>query len=159
LPRGKIKSTFSTIPWDNGGVGFSPDSQTLALGFTAWEYDDWLGKISGGMFPGSRRRNLPASSGTKLLDVETGRVFATFEGWTYGEFSPDGTMWAMHGTDGAINIWDVPAPKGNWPIVLWGLFGFLGGISLCSWLWRRYHRSAQARSDSDSARPDRVTSL
>jgi WD40 repeat protein len=96
LPRGKIKSAFSNLAfsnlaWENGGVGFSPDSQTLAVGFSAWEYDNWLGRISNGMFPGSRR--VPArSSGIKLLDMDTGKVFATFEGAQGGEFSPDGKL-------------------------------------------------------------------
>jgi WD40 repeat protein len=145
LPRGKIKSAFSTLAWENGGMGFSPDSQTLAVGFSAWEYDNWLGKISNGMFPGSRRRNLPASSGTKLLDVETGRVFATFEGWTYGEFSPDGKLWAMHGNDGVIRIWDVPAPRGNWPIVLWSCLGLLTAVAITGWWLRRRKNQVHLR--------------
>jgi hypothetical protein len=94
-----------------------------------------------------------------MLDVGEGKVFATFEGANGGEFSPDGKLWAMHDTDGTISIWDVPASKGNWPIVLWSLFGFLVGISLCWWQWRRYHRSGQAGSASDSLGAGRVTSL
>lgn len=159
LPRGKIKNVFSPRDFGNSfAVGYSPDSQTLALGFSAWEYDDWLGRISGGMLPGSKSvPTVPPSTGIKLLNVETGRVFATFEGVYYGEFSPDGKMWAMHGLDGAISIWDVPAQKGDWPIVLWGGFGLLAGASLCWWWWRN-HRNARDRAASASAVADMATS-
>jgi WD40 repeat protein len=160
LPRGKIRNVISVrdLVWTTYEVSFSPDSQTLALGFSAWEYDDWLGKISNGMFPGSRRvPAVPPSNGIKLLDVETGRVYATFEGAQGGEFSPDGKMWAMHGTDGTIQIWDVPARSGIWPIVLWSIFGLLAAAIICWWL-RRTYRRAQDRADLTSISPGTVAS-
>jgi hypothetical protein len=65
-------------------------------------------------------------------------VFATFEGpeGSYGEFSPDGKMWAMHGTDGNIGIWDVLTKKGHWPIVLGSFFMLLVAAGVC-WRWMR----------------------
>jgi WD40 repeat protein len=149
LPQGKKRTAFAggfDLYWRDAMV-FSPDSQTLAAGFSAIGYDDWLGRISGGMFPGSRRvPAVPPSNGIKLLDVETGRVYATFEGAQGGEFSPDGKMWAMHGTDGTIQIWDVPARSGGWQIVLWSIFGLLAAAIICSWL-RRTPKGAQDRGD------------
>jgi WD40 repeat protein len=139
LPQGKKRTKFSVTDsvWSEGAIQFSPDSQTLAVGFSATQYDDWLGRVSGGMFPGSQRiAAFPPCHGVKLLDLETGRVYATFEGAHSGEFSPDSKMWAMHATDGSIAIWDVPAKKGYWPIILWSLSGMLALAIMYSWLRR-----------------------
>jgi WD40 repeat protein len=139
LPGGKIRTVFSLrdLVWSDGAVGFSPDSETLAYGFCPVEDDDWLGRLTLGVLSWPRPvPAVPQTSGVKLLDVETGRVFATFEGAQYGEFSPDGKMWAMHGTDGNIAIWDVPAKKAYWPMVLWGLFT-LAAVAGVYWWWKR----------------------
>jgi WD40 repeat protein len=140
LSQGKMRSALAVkdLAWTDGTVEFSPDSQTLAVGYAAMEYDDWLGRISNGMLPGSRRGPfVPPSQGVKLVDVETGRVFATFQGTHSGTFSPDGKSWAMRGTDGTIQIWDVPAPRGNWPIVLWLCLGLLITVAITTWWWLR----------------------
>jgi WD40 repeat protein len=160
LPRGKIKSVLSPrdLVWTDGAVAFSPDSQSLAYGFSPNENDDWLRRLTYGVLSSPRRISaVPESSGIKLLDVATGKVLATFEGSHYGEFSPDGKMWAMHGTDGTIQIWDVPARSGIWPIVLWSIFGLLAAAIICWWL-RRTYRRAQDRADLTSISPGTVAS-
>jgi WD40 repeat protein len=172
LVRGKKKATFivQDLAWTNGTCAFSPDAQFLAVGVSAMESDDWIDRLSQAVDPPpqgplvtpvgtsgpvgkinafGKFTPVTQTSGIKLLDVATGRVFATFEGATFGEFSPDGKMWAMHGADGTIKIWDVPAPKSTWGIVLWLLFGLLAGASLC-WWWRRTQRQPQDGADSSS---------
>jgi len=133
LPRGKIRNVLSArdLVWNNGEVSFSPDNQTLAYGFSSIDKDDWLGRLTYGVLSSPRRiPAAPSSKGVKLLDIGTGKVFATFEGANGGEFSPDGKLWAMHGTSGTIQIWDVPDRPTSWPILVASIFGLLAAAIL-----------------------------
>jgi WD40 repeat protein len=153
LPHGK---TIRVIPvqdlvWQNGGVTFSPDLQTLACGISITGYDSLLGRISNGMLGPRRIAINPPINGVKLLDLHTGKVIAAFQGALGGEFSPDGKSWAMHGTDGTIQIWDVPGLPSNWPILLmlWAIGLALAAV-VYGWLKRTFWSRRQSASAESS---------
>jgi WD40 repeat protein len=87
------------LPGIVGGLGFSPDSHLLAVGWRALDL--------AGLKQGEKSQEQAMTKGLKLWDVRTGKEVLTLKDCGTFTFSPDGRRLAAARQDRAICLWDL----------------------------------------------------
>lgn len=128
------------------GLIFALDTRTLAAHYTGTR-PNWLDRLL----------NRPVEQGivwgVKIWDVASGRLLADIPERQFFTYFPDGKSMAISGSDGRVEIWDIPPRRPWWidyslPIVF--ILLLLLGMRL---IWRAFRRPAPTKA---TGRPSEV---